>query len=320
MNDLYVGVEIGGTKLQVVASQCLPKIADHYCAPVDVTLGAQGILDEIKKALSELLGHRLPTAIGVGFGGPVDRRTGQIACSHQIAGWEHFPLGRWFKDQWNTRASIDNDANVAGLAEAVFGAGTGFDPVFYVTLGSGVGGGLVVNGHIYHGETPGEAEIGHLRLNRDGLILEHSCSGWAVNRKVRSAIKEEPDTELALLAKEHPGVEAIALSPAVAAQDSFALQILRSTADDLAFGLSHVIHLQHPQTVILGGGLSRLGEPLRKAVADALPQYLMEIMPPPIIKLSQLGENAVPTGALALAKLAAPGPDHLATAIPDVPK
>src|SRR5437867_2964353 len=83
------------------------------------------------------------------------------------------------------QVTVDNDANIGALGEAVRGAGVGKNPVFYVTLGSGVGGGLVVDGSIYHGATPGEAEIGHVRLDRTGLRVEERCSGWAVDEKIR---------------------------------------------------------------------------------------------------------------------------------------
>ena len=86
---------------------------------------------------------------------------------------------------------MENDANTAALAEARLGAGKGHNPVFYVTLGSGVGGGLVVEGHIYHGRTPGESEIGHLRLSPGGPIVESVCSGWAVDRRLRALARSE---------------------------------------------------------------------------------------------------------------------------------
>ena len=95
---------------------------------------------------------------------------------------------------------VDNDANVAALGEAHHGAGKNFNPVFYVTLGSGVGGGLVVNGNIYHGAKPGESEIGHMRLDKSGRIVESSCSGWAMDKKIRAAILKHPDSTLTKLA------------------------------------------------------------------------------------------------------------------------
>jgi len=197
---------------------------------------------------------------------------------------------------------VDNDANVGALGEARHGAGQGFDPVFYITLGSGVGGGLVVGNRIYHGATPGESEIGHVRLDREGTIVENRCSGWAVDRKIRALHLSQPASLLAKLAAGVDRGEARFLPQALAAGDAAAHAVLEATAEDLAFALSHVAHLMHPQLIVLGGGLALVGEPLREAVARQLPRFLMEAFHPgPAIRLAALQEDAVPMGALALA-------------------
>ncbi len=304
MQDSYLGIEIGGTKLQLVRSDAALTIQGRFRQSVDPDRGATGIREGIQEGIKTLLGGQEPRAVGIGFGGPVDWRTQQVACSHHVKGWDGFNLGQWVTEHCGAPVFIDNDANVAGLAEALHGAGRGYNPVFYITLGSGVGGGLIVNGSIYHGTIPGESEIGHLRLNREGMILEDSCSGWAVDRKIRAAIEGAPSSELARHVKSTQGPAAKALGPALGAKDPLALSILDATTEDLALGLSHVIHLQHPETVIIGGGLSLLGQPLIDAVEKALPKYVMEIMhPPPRLQLAQLIEDVVPIGALALAKL-----------------
>ncbi len=244
-----------------------------------------------------------PAALGVGFGGPVDSATGQICCSHQIEGWSEFPLGEWLRGLTGLPVTVDNDANTAALGEALRGAGVGSNPVFYVTLGSGVGGGLVVDGRIYHGAKPGEAEIGHVRLDKSGLTIEQRCAGWAVDRKIREACQREPRSPLAQLTADADHGEARALAPALAQGDALARRILDEVADDLAFGLSHVTQLMHPEVIVLGGGLSLVGEPLRAAVASALKRYVMEAFAPgPRVALAGLGEDAVPTGALLLAQ------------------
>src|SRR6266481_3965577 len=156
--QLFAGIEIGGTKLQLVTGDEAGKILERRKLVVEAKEGAQGIRKQIQKTLTELLAGRNAQAIGVGFGGPVDRKTGKICRSHQIEGWSEFDLGGWLSQLASAPVFVDNDANVAALGEARHGVGVGFNPVFYVTLGSGVGGGLVVNGSIYHGSKPGEAE------------------------------------------------------------------------------------------------------------------------------------------------------------------
>ena len=238
----------------------------------------------------------------MGFGGPVDWKTGRICRSHQIEGWSEFDLGGWLRQLAGAPVVVDNDANVGALGEAMRGAGVGFNPVFYVTLGSGVGGGLVVDGKIYHGAKPGEAEIGHVRLDRDGTIVEARCSGWAVDARIRELKVKEPGGLLARLAGQTVGGEARHLAAAWQQGDAAARRLLQETAEDLAFGLSHVVHLFHPEIIVLGGGLSGVGEPLRASVEGALRSFVMEAFAPgPRIALAALGEDAVPVGALELA-------------------
>jgi len=299
----FLGIEIGGTKLQIVLGDDSAKIHEHFRFSVSETEGANGIRQQIESTLKELLQRRKPVAIGVGFGGPVDWKTGKICCSHQIEGWLDFPIGDWLHSLSGVPVFVDNDANVAALGEAIHGAGVGFNPVFYVTLGSGVGGGLVVSGKIYHGAKPGEAEIGHIRLDKAGTLVETRCSGWAIDKRIREAISQNQNSVLGKLAGHANGGEAKLLKAALELNDSLAQKILNETAEDLAFGLSHVVHLFHSEIIVLGGGLSLVGEPLRAAVEKHLRNFTMKaFLPGPKISLAELAENAVPTGALELAR------------------
>lgn len=302
---LYLGIEIGGTKLQIFAGDSSGRILERQRFDVDTARGARGIRSQLQKSLPSLVRRIRPRAVGIGFGGPVDWKTGKICRSHQIEGWSGFSLGKWCSDLADAPVLVENDANLGAFGEAIRGAGRGFESVFYVTLGSGVGGGFVQGGKIHHGAPPGEAEIGHLRLDKTGVILEERCSGWSVNKKIRAAVLKKPQGALARIVGEHQVHEAKFLAPALKAGDRQAGQILAETADDLAFGLSHATHLFHPHVIVLGGGLSLIGEPFRAAVAGALPGYLMKVFAGgPKIVLSELGADAVPVGALCLAKTA----------------
>src|SRR5437867_499835 len=162
----FLGIEIGGTKLQVVVGDESATILDRQRFVVDRAKKSAGIRRQLERALNGLIARWKPVAIGVGFGGPVEWRTGRIARSHHVEGWAGVELGQWLRRVARLPVRVDNDANVAALGEASRGAGTGFNPVFYVTLGSGVGGGLVVDGKVYHGAGPGGAERGQGRLGR----------------------------------------------------------------------------------------------------------------------------------------------------------
>ncbi|MCW5555532.1 MAG: ROK family protein [Verrucomicrobiae bacterium] len=301
---MFLGIEIGGTKLQLVTGDNAGRITERCRLSVDTAHGAAGIRAQIDAALPQLGRQDSITAVGVGFGGPVNWRTGRVACSHQIEGWSEFDLAGWLGKLTGAPVFADNDANVAALGEAWLGAGVGFNPAFYATLGSGVGGGLVLDGAVYHGATPGESELGHVRLDRSGTTLESRCSGWAVDARIRESNRQNSEGLLCRLCGHTVGGEARHLGAALAQGDADARRILEETAADLAYGLSHVVHLFHPAVIILGGGLSHVGEPLRMAVQAALAPQVMEVFQPgPPIRLAALGEDAVPVGALRLAAL-----------------
>jgi glucokinase len=304
MQKPLIGIEIGGTKLQVCLGDANGRIISRLRYVVAKSEGGVGIRRHIEDAIHQFRREADFAAIGVGFGGPVDWTTGRICCSHHIDGWNDFPLGQWLADLASAPVVVDNDANVAALGEARHGAAAGFNPSFYITLGSGVGGGVIVDGSIYHGAVPGEVEIGHVRLDKSGTIVESRCSGWSVDAKVRDSIALDPQGFLARNAPATPGGEAKLLAPALLANDAAAARILFDTAGDLAFALSHVSQLFHPEIIVLGGGLSLLGEPLRGAVAAAIRPHIMRAHAPgPKIALAALREDVVPIGALTLAAL-----------------
>src|SRR5262245_52822765 len=166
----YLGIEIGGTKLQLGVGPGDGTLAGLWRGTVDAAAGADGIRGQITAAVPELLirsgiERSQLKGVGIGFGGPVDDATRTVIKSHQIAGWDGFPLADWISEITGLPAVLGNDADVAGLAEALFGAGKGLSPIFYITIGSGIGGGLIINGEIYRGCGRGAAEIGHLRDN-----------------------------------------------------------------------------------------------------------------------------------------------------------
>ena len=308
---MTLGIEIGGTKLQVVAGDITGQITQRFRYTVDPTQGAEGILTQLATTIRQL--PESPQAIGVGFGGPVDWQTGRIAASHQIGGWAGFELANWLREQApGAMVRVENDANVAAFGEARQGVATGFNRVFYVTLGSGVGGGLVIDRQLYHGASPGEAEIGHLWLvppgdNTPGQTLEQTISGWAVDQQIRDLLPQLPDDSALKMAVQQAhtsgqvGKEARFLHLAYEASDPVARMLIEQIGSVVALGLSHVVHLFHPDAIVLGGGLSLIGEPLRAAVRQVLPRFVMHsFQPPPVVLLAKLGEDAVPVGALEL--------------------
>lgn len=129
----FLAIEIGGSKLQIFTGDERANILERRRFTVDATDGGAGIRRQIAAALQEILPELKPAAIGVGFGGPVEGRTGQVCCSHQVAGWHNFALGGWLHELTALPVFLENDSNAAALAEAARGAGHGHNPVFTST-------------------------------------------------------------------------------------------------------------------------------------------------------------------------------------------
>ena len=178
---MFLGVEIGGTKLQVGLSDGRGRIRALERRSVERRRGRVGIIRQLEQIIPNLIVKDPVTAIGVGFGGPFDVERGRAVTSHQIAGWDDFPVKRWFERKFGLPTFVDNDQNCAALAEAVAGAGRGKRRVFYVTVGTGIGGGLVIDGELYNGRY-GAAEIGHTWVGNHRL--EAVASGLAIERGV----------------------------------------------------------------------------------------------------------------------------------------
>lgn len=297
----FIGIEIGGTKLQIVAGDSAGTILHRERFAVDRERGAEGIREQIAGALPALAGDA--AAIGIGFGGPTNWRTGDIVLSHHVPGWSGFPLGTWVSElAGGLPTFVDNDANVACLGESHRGAGRGHGSVFYVTLGSGVGGGFTQKGKIFHGGGTTETEIGHLRLDRSGTIVESRCSGWAVDERIRVAITQTPVGELAKRVSASAAAPATHLAPALEAGDPLARNVITEVGADLGFALSHVTQLLSPDVIVIGGGLSLTGAPLIAAIQAGLDAHVMDaLQPAPRVQAAGLAEDVVPVGALLLA-------------------
>ncbi len=306
-----IGIEIGGTKLQIVAGNERGEILERTRFVVDRAAGGAAIRAQIAGALPALIGKWKPVAIGAGYGGPVDWKTGRIKCSHHVAGWEDFPLADWLSERSGLPAFVENDANTAAFGEAHHGAGRGASTVFWINAGTGIGGGFVIDGNLYHGMPPGEMEVGHLRTDRErgsdvpaeARILEDECSGRAVDAITRELAKSFPEYPLGRIVPHgSSGGEAKHLAAALGEGCEKADWILNDAAKWIARALGHVVHLLNPEVIVFGGGLSLIGEPLRSRIETKLRGEIMEAMRPgPRVLLAALGEDAVPVGALALA-------------------
>ncbi len=283
---MFLGIEIGGTKLQLGVGPGDGTLAGLWRGGVDLTAGGAGIRKQIVATVPELLAstgldRSQLKAVGFGFGGPVDDATRSVLKSHQIGGWEGFPLAAWAEETLCLPAVLGNDADCAVLAEALFGAGRGFSPVLYMTIGSGIGGGLVVDGQVYRGAGKGAVEVGHLQMmTPEGpQPLELVASGWAIGRAAGMSGRE--------------------VAEAIAHGDAAARAVLDAACGYLAEAICHVIALLCPRKIVIGGGVSLMGDVLfdrlRRKVAERVFRPFAdcyEIVP------AELGEDVVVHGAI----------------------
>jgi glucokinase len=311
---MYLGIEIGGTKLQLGAGDGSGAVLDVLRRfEVDPSKGAQGILADIARTGRELIAARGVTRIGVGFGGPVDCEKQTVVRSFHIQGWDGFPLGSWLKEQFGLPAAIANDADAAGLAEARIGAGAGCRVVFYITVGTGVGGSLIVEGKV-HGNGIA-SEIGHLRPGLSAAdpeqTVESFASGWGIARFVRErleACREAPDGACAELLELCGGdpftLDTRRIAEAARGGNPVAIEGLRRCWRTLGWAVAQVITLTAPEIVVIGGGVSLIGEKLFFApLREEVDRYVY----PPLhnsyaIKPAALGEEVVVHGAIAVAR------------------
>ncbi len=295
---MYLGIEIGGTKLQLGLGDGNGVIHALWRGAVVPADGADGIRKQIGDAIPELLANANRKrdelrGIGIGFGGPVDDATRTVIKSHQIAGWDGFPLADWVADLVGVPAVLGNDADVAGLAEALFGAGKGLSPIFYITIGSGIGGGLIINGEIYRGCGVGAAEFGHLWAIDNGHCepLEVFASGWGMTDQMSHRTG----------GRNYSAVEIVRLSKS---GDQNAQAVLHGAITQLAWAICHVVALLCPRRIVIGGGVSLMGEellfkPLRERVSQWVFRPFAGFYD---IVAAELGEEVVVHGALALAR------------------
>jgi len=307
---MFLGIEIGGTKLQLgVGSGDGGPFAALQRLPVDPNRGAEGIREQVERAARALIDEHGVTGVGIGFGGPVDAAAGRTITSHQVDGWTDFPLADWCRRTLGLPAALGNDSDLAGLAEARFGAGAGHRVVFYTNVGSGIGGALVIDGQLYGGGCGVASEIGHLRpgLSCEGAgeTVESIASGFAIAAAVKARLAND-DSAADLLGRCEGKIDRLStaiIARAAAEGNRLAREALDRACRAYGWAIAQMITLVSPNIVVVGGGVSLVGEalwfaPLREQVARCVFPPLRgsyRIVP------AALGEEVVVHGALALA-------------------
>jgi glucokinase len=287
-----LAIDIGGSKFTLALFEDGARMTRRESHPTDRAGGRAWMLDRIEEIAQRWSGEGKIDRCGVGFGGPVDFARQSVALSTHVGGWQDFPLVEHLRERLGMPVVMDNDANAGALGEAVYGAGQGFRPLFYITLSTGIGGGLVEDdgedGRVYRGADSWAGEIGHLTIQPSGPeclcgargCLERMCSGLWLERDFG-----QPASRLL--------------------QDPV---FTGRYVTHLAQGLKAAVMLLNPARIVIGGGIAKAGDalfvPLRSELRRQMTEWSrarLDVVP------AQHGDDSVLWGALALAESAGDG-------------
>jgi glucokinase len=280
-SSLIIGVDLGGTKISAGAvSLDGARTLGVRSIPTQSELGAEGVVERIYSAIEGVILDTMNEAgasrkdfigIGVGAPGPLDRSKGLVVVAPNL-GWRDFPLRDRVTSRFGLPCTLDNDANCATLGEFWCGAARGGNNVVGITIGTGIGGGLIIDGKLYHGSSDVAGEIGHTTIDVNGRhcncgnygCLEAYASGPAIATRAREALQREDTASLlpSMVNAQLDRITAETVYDAAKKGDGLANEIVRDTARYLGAGIANLLNLINPDVVVIAGGVTRAGEAL----------------------------------------------------------
>ena len=315
----WVGVDIGGTKTAVVVSAQPPQILQRIEFPTLPERGPQQTIDRIMESIWGLLRaedqkpERL-AGIGISCGGPLNAVTGIVQAPPNLSTWIDVPIVRILREEFRVPCALENDANAGAVAEHRYGAGKGTRDMVFLTMGTGLGAGIIADGHLIRGADGQAGEIGHVRLTSAGPAGYHkvgSVEGWAsgggvaqvARARVEDAIRAGEPTALSAILQRTGEVTAKDVGEAAHGGDALAVEIVRSTGRRLGEALAILVDILNPERIVIGGLALRLGEmllaPARAILRqEALPKSALrcEVVP------AALGETIGDVASLCIAQ------------------
>lgn len=265
----YIGIDIGGTKTAVVQGNSIGEIQQRFQFATEPARGPERCLQQIKKHIRNILKHTEIAAIGVSCGGPLDPNLGIIMSPPNLPGWDNIPIINLLKDEFQRPAKLMNDANAGALAEWEFGAGKRCQNMIFLTFGTGLGAGLILNGKLYSGTNDQAGEVGHIRITPDGPVgygkagsFEGVCSGPGLVRLARRRLADTPISAGPLLEKVD-SIEKITardITELALAADPFCENIVAECGHYFGKGLAILLDLFNPARIVVGSMGVRLGD------------------------------------------------------------
>lgn len=286
-----VAVDLGGTK---ITSAVITREDEMISRIYRLTLAHEGpqnvinrIVDAVKLSVRKA-GLEMADIgdISIGAPGPVDINRGLVSGAPNLPRWHNIPLRDRLADSLGKPVFLLNDASAAALGEHRMGAGRGVDNLIYITVSTGIGGGLIINGRLYNGTDGCAAEIGHMIIKFDGPVCkcgQHGCleslaSGTAIADLAQMRLGKGEKSMMTVMAdNKSRGVTAEVVAAAARKRDALALKVIEETAGYLGIGLANLVNIINPQMIIIGGGVSKMGEMLLRPARKSMKQHAFKL-------------------------------------------
>jgi len=311
---MIVGVDIGGTKVAAALVTAEGEILQKTRVPMISTGDAATGFAAVKEAIGAIYAaapEGAVTGIGICSPGPLDPATGVVLNPPNLPCWRNFPLAAETEAAFGVTTRVDNDGNAAGLAEALWGAGSGFRNVFYATLGTGIGAGIVFDRKIYHGRTGSAAEGGHVTIDYKGPrcgcgkrgCIEALASGPRIAARAREKLAAGAESRIVALAGSIAEVQTEHVGAAFREGDAVAREVLTETAFLLTVWLGNIVDLLEPDAIVVGGGVAELMSSFFASISADLPHWCLNQRAGEIpLVLARYGADAGIAGAAALCR------------------
>lgn len=313
-----IGIDLGGTNIKVGIVNENYEIISRASVKTNLPRPAEGIVDGICEAVSIALREAEiniseVSSVGIGTPGAANRSTGTVLYSNNL-GFDNVPLGEMLKKKLNKDIYVENDANAAAFGEYLAGGGKGYENVVVVTLGTGVGGGIIIDGKIYTGFNFCGAELGHTVIEYNGRpctcgrkgCFEAYSSATALITATKKAMETDKNSKLWEIAGSLENVDGKTAFDGMRAGDKTAQGVVKEYIDYLGCGLTNIVNVFQPQVLLIGGGVCKEGDnltvPLKKIIEEE--EYCIDINAATKLDICKLGNDAGIIGAAFLGKLA----------------
>jgi len=284
---LAIGVDLGGTNIKAGIVNEEGRILEQASVPTMAHEGPEPVINRMVKLVGELRGKIPGSLLGVGVGspGPLDPLEGIIFTTPNMPGWENYPMRQKLEEKTRVPVVVENDANCAALAEYWRGAGQGSHTMILLTLGTGIGGGIVRDGQLVNGQHVAAGEVGHMVINFEGPkcgcgnhgCLEAYAGASGIVRRAWELLEKAGTVSILreMCAGERANITPAMISEAAAKGDGVALNMIRETGRLLGVGVTSLVNIFAPEVVILGGGVAAAGEVLFAAVREEVKRKAM---------------------------------------------